>query len=287
MSGQTSTAEEFFLKIFKFIILTIMSLTLLCAVGAIGFAAYPYIQSPKAPAPAQKAPSQNVGVDEFLKQLKPDAPKQATPIENEEKKVEPEPKPAVVKYKEEAKKIFGCDLDSIKQAQMTITDSGEDTVEAFRKEIQRIADHQTADRGQPFATDLVKVSCAIFLHTQVIDYRKSHQDADIFADAINFHIKAWDTLKDEAAKFEQDELHRVKQEEQEENMRIDQSKQSAQFSLLVAAGAFAIFMASALYLIISAIESNLRRINSSIVKFSEVRAAEASVNSVNSVESSA
>jgi len=285
MSNQASTTEEFFLKIFKIIVLTIMSLTLLCAVGAIGFAAYQYSQSPKAPAPAEKAPATSVNVDDFLKQLKPDAPKQAAPIENEAKKVEPEQKPAAVKYKEEAKKIVGCDLDSIKQAKITATDPDEETVEAFRKEIQRIADHKSADRGQPFASDLVKVSCAIFLHTQVIEYRKSHRDADTFADAINFHIKAWDTLKDEAAKFEQDELYRVKKEEQEENMRVDQSKEAAQFSLLVAAGTFAIFMALALYLIISAIESNLRRINSSIVKLSEVRTAEASVNSVYSVSS--
>lgn len=280
MSTQASSTEEFFLKIFKFIILTIMSLTLLCAVGAIVFAAYQFSQSAKPPAPAQKAPAQAVNVDEFLKQLKTDSPKQEAPIESDEEKVEPAPKPAPIKYKEEAKKIFGCDLDSIKQAKIAATESGEVRVEAFRKELQRIADYKSVDRGQPFVTDLVKFSCAIFLHPQVIDFRKSHNDAEIFANAINFHIKAWDTLKEEAAKFEQDERDRVEQAEQEEALRVALSKEAAKFSLLVAAGAFALFMALALYLIISAIESNLRGIYLSMVKLSEIRTAEPSIEAI-------
>jgi uncharacterized membrane protein len=47
------------------------------------------------------------------------------------------------------------------------------------------------------------------------------------------------------------------------------SKEAAKFSLIVAAGAFGLFMALALYLIISAIESNLRKINSNIEKLGE------------------
>ena len=257
-----------------------MSLTLLCAVGAIVFAAYQFSQSPKPPTPAQKAPVKAVNVDEFLKQLKTDSPKQEAPAVSDEDKVEPVPKPAPVKYKEEAQKIFGCDLDSIKQAKIAATEADEVRVEAFRKELQRIADHKSVDRGQPFVTDLVKLSCAIFLHSQVIDFRKSHHDAEIFADAINFHIKAWDTLKEEAAKFEKDERDRVEQEEQEEALRVALSKESAKFSLLVAAGAFGLFMALALYLIISAIESNLRRINQSIGKLSEIRTAEPSIEAI-------
>lgn len=270
-SHRTSSTEELFLKFFKFVILTVMSLTLLCVAGALIFSAYQYSQSPKAPAPAQKAPAKTVNVDEFLKQLKPDAPKQEAPIENEEPKVESQTKPVAVNYKEEAKKIFGCDLDSNKQAKVPNIEAGEERIEAFRKELQRIADNKRVDRGQPFVTDLVKVSCAIFLNTQVIEYRKMHHDSDIFPDAINFHIKAWDTLKEEAAKFEQDEQDRVKEEEREEQIRVALSKEAAKFSLLVAAGAFGLFMALALYLIISAIESNLRRINSSIEKLSEDR----------------
>ena len=274
---ETSTTEEIFLKFFKFIILTVMSLTLLCVAGAIVFSIYQYSQSPKAPAPAQKAPVKTVNVDEFLKQLKPEAPKQEAPIENEEPKVEPQPKPLSVKYKEEAKKIFGCDVDSNKQAKLSNPDVGEDRIEAFRKELQRIADNKNSDRGQPFVTDLVKVSCAILLHSQVIEYRKAHLDADIFPDSINFYIKAWDTLKEEAAKFEQDEQDRVNQEEREENSRVALSKEAAKFSLLVAAGAFGLFMALALYLIISAIESNLRKINLSIRNLSEEKSSSTTI----------
>jgi hypothetical protein len=259
-----------------------MSLTLLFVIGALIFSAYQYSQSPKPSAPAQKAPAKSINIDEFLQQLKPSTPKQESPIEKETPKVEPQSKPEIAKYIEEAKKIFECDIDSNKQAKIAIPDAAEERLEAFRKELKRIADQKSVDRGQPFATDLVKVSCAIFLNTQVIEYRKVFRDEDFFADAINFHIKSWDALKQEAAEFEQNERNRVEQEEQDENMRVALSKEEAKFSLMIAVGAFGLFMALALYLIISAIESNLRRINLSIVKLSEMKTSEASVGLVES-----
>ena len=57
------------------------------------------------------------------------------------------------------------------------------------------------------------------------------------------------------------------------------SKEAAKISLLVAAGAFGLFMALALYLIISAIESNLRKINLSIVKSNQGKVSDAAVES--------
>jgi hypothetical protein len=279
MSNQTSTTEELFLKFFKFIILTVMSLTLICVVVSLIFSVYQYSQSPKAPAPAQKAPIKTVDINEFLKQLKPDVPKQEESSKDNEKKVESLPKTLDIKYKEEAKKIIDCDVESHKQAKIVEDEAGKDRIEIFRKQLQRIADDKTVDRGLPFVSDLVKVSCAIYLNSQVIEYRKANAEADIFTDAINFHIKTWDALKEAAAKFDQDEKIRVETEEEEENIRVDMSKEAAKISLLVAAGAFGLFMALALYLIISAIESNLRKINLSIVKSNQGKVSEAAVES--------
>jgi hypothetical protein len=279
MSNQTSTPEELFLKFFKFVILTVMSLTLICVVVALIFSVYQYSQSPKVPAPAQKAPIKTVDINEFLKQLKPDVPKQEEASKDQEKKVESPPKTLDIKYKEEAKKIIECDVESHKQAKLVEDEVGKDKIEIFRKQLQRIADDKTVDRGLPFVADLAKVSCAIYLHSQVIEYRKANTEADIFTDAINFHIQAWDALKEAEAKFNQDEQDRVKTEEQEEDIRVAMSKEAAKISLLVAAGAFGLFMALALYLIISAIESNLRKINLSIVKSNQGKVSEAAAES--------
>lgn len=256
-----------------------MSLTLICVVVSLIFSVYQYSQSPKAPAPAQKAPIKTVDINEFLKQLKPDVPKQEESSKDNEKKVESLPKTLDIKYKEEAKKIIECDVESHKQAKIVEDEAGKDRIEIFRKQLQRIADDKTVDRGLPFVSDLVKVSCAIYLNSQVIEYRKANAEADIFTDAINFHIKTWDALKEAAAKFDQDEKIRVETEEEEENIRVAMSKEAAKISLLVAAGAFGLFMALALYLIISAIESNLRKINLSIVKSNQGKVSEAAVES--------
>lgn len=277
MSNKHTTAEELFLRIFKFVILGVMSLTLIVAAGALLFAAYQYSQSPKAPAPAQKSPAKSVNIDDFLKQLKAkEPPKEEPKAEEPKSESEPTVKPDPVKYKEEAKKIFGCFRDSNKQVGSTNSDTGDDAIEDFRKKFQGVADAKSTDRGQPFATDVVKFTCETLLHPQVIAYRKANKEVDVFYPALNFHIKAWDAIKDQARQFEEKEQDRVKAEEREEEMRVALSKESAKATFLIAAGAFGLFMAIALYLIIAAIESNLRRISASLAESNELKLRDSS-----------
>ena len=260
MNPKFPQTEELFLKLFKFVILAVMTLTLIVTVGALVFSAYQYTQSPKAPEPAQKAPGKSVNVEEFLKQLETRPPQEEAPAE-EEPKTEPPAKPDPIKYGEQAKKIFACLRDSNKKSNIAAINTSDEAVENFRRQFQRVADFKNADRGQPYVDDAVKVTCEILLHAKVVDYRKSHQTIDFFYDVVNFHIKAWDALKQEAKTFEEEEQARVAREERAEELRVAMSKQAARETLWIAGGAFLLFMALALYLIISAIESNLRRIS--------------------------
>ena len=268
MNTKSIQTEEMFLKLFKFVILAVMTLTLVVAAGALIFAAYQYTQSPKAPLPAQKALDQSVNIDEFLKQLEKNPQKQEESVP-EEPKAEPPAKSEPVKYREEANNIYGCIRESNKIANISLAIADEDVIENFRKQFQRVADFKNAERGQPYVMDAVKVVCEIYKHPKVTTYRKSNQQIDFFADVVNFHLKHWDKLKLEAKKFEEAEISRVNREERDEELRVAASKQAAIFTLLVAAGAFAVFMALGLYLIISAMESNLRRISLNLEKISK------------------
>ena len=87
---------------------------------------------------------------------------------------------------------------------------------------------------------------------------------EIFFPIVNFHLKAWDALRAKEQKFNDDEENRVTQEEATELERVAASKAKALFTLMVAAGSFGLFMAIALYLIIAAIETNLRNINTNL-----------------------
>jgi len=276
MSAKKSTTEELFLRIFKVVVLIVMTLALVATVGALTFAAYQVTQSPKAVAPAQKAPVKSVTMDEFLKQLDADAPKVAP--KPEESQPAPATKPEPIKYKDEASKIMGCFQESNKLASIAQAEAAPTAGEDFRKQLQEVADLTSKDRGQPFVTDAAKLTCEILLHAKVIDYRKAKPEFEIFFPVLNFHMNAWDDLKDATKAFEAKERERVIRDERDELMRVEAAKDAAKFTLLVAAGAFALFMAIALSLIVSAMESSLRRLSLSLELLNETLAKETQLN---------
>ena len=273
MSAKKSTTEELFLKMFKGVILLVMTLTLIATAGALIFATYQYSQSPKPIEAAKKAPVKSVAIDDFLKTLD----SQATPTEVK-KTDETLPAPATpiapVKYKEEASKIMGCFQESDKLAGIAAAETTPTAGEDFRRQLQEVADLKSKDRGSPFVTDATKLTCDLMLNPRVIEYRKAQPQAEIFFPILNFHMNAWDDLKLAANEFSAKEQARISQQEEAEQRRVELSKEAAKLTLAVAAGAFALFMAIALSLIVAAIESNLRRISVSLEALNERQAQE-------------
>jgi hypothetical protein len=82
-----------------------------------------------------------------------------------------------------------------------------------------------------------------------------------------YHLAKWDEIKNNIAEFNRNEEERIESERREEEARVFAAKSRAFFILAIAGGAFGIFMLLALYLIFSAIESNLRKISDNIEKF--------------------
>lgn len=276
MSVKKSSPEELFLKMFKGVILMVMTLTLIATAGALAFAAYQYSQSTQPVEAAKKAPTKPIAVDVFLKTLDPQtAPKEAVPAD------EPRPPAAPtdpVKYRAEASKIMGCFQESDKLAGIAMAETTPTAGEDFRRQLQEVADLKSKDRGAPFVTDAAKLICEIMLNPQVISYRKAKPDADIFFPVLNFHRSAWDELRLVASEFEANEQARVSLQEEAELRRVALAKEASKFTLLIAAGSFALFMVIALSLIVAAIESNLRRISVSLEALSQGRAKDSATN---------
>lgn len=270
MGAEGRSTEEFFLKIFKFVVLAILSLSLLATVGALGVAAYQYFQTPNAVAPAKKAEEKGVNGDDFLKQLNA-APKPAPKKEGEEEPAaaapEAAPKAEPLKYKEEAGKMIACSKDSASKAGLDGSAFTEESEENFRSSLQHIADDPSKDRAQAYVADALKVGCAMLGNAKVIAFHKANPQEEVFGRIMNFHLTAWDQMKEEARKFEREEEARVKAAEESEALRIAQARAAALALLMVAGIAFGVFMATALYLIIAAVESNLRNINRNIEAF--------------------
>jgi hypothetical protein len=253
------TTEELFLKIFKFVILALMGLALVASVIALVAGLWFMATTAQEPAPAQAAPEKEVNIEDFIKQLEGD---KGAPKEEEKKQSETPPeKPAPVKYLEEARKIIGCLTESSSKAKIDANPFSDAAIEEFRRDLQRVADSPSASRGQPYVTDAVRVVCAILLHEKVIALRAKNKELRVFIPAINFHMRAWDAIQDEARNFEAAEERRVAGQRRAEELRVEAARSTGKSILLGAAIAFGLFMAIALYLIIAAMESHMRRIS--------------------------
>ena len=262
MSTDNNT-EVFFLKIFKFVILTIMGLALITTIGALIYAAIEYTQKPKEPAPAKTAPAATVNVEDFLKKIQQSKKVEAPPKEEPEDPTVEEPKqekPVEKKYLNEARQLLACakEFDS-KSKQNTSVDE-----EGIRLWLQRNADDRKHERGQAWVTDSVKFNCAVLSNQQVIEFIKKKPEIKLLMESSSYHIEAWDEIILNIAEFNQNEEARIENERNEEQARVFAAKTRAFFVLAIAGGAFGVFMLLALYLIFSAIESNLRRISESM-----------------------
>jgi hypothetical protein len=183
---------------------------------------------------------------------------------------EPEP----VKYQAEASKIMGCFQESDKLSGIALAETTPSAGEDFRRQLQEVSDLKSKDRGQPFVTDAAKLTCDLMLNARVIEHRKKNPQTEIFFPVLNFHMNAWDELKLAAQEFEANEQARFNEQMNAEQRRVELSKESAKFTLAIAGGAFALFMAIALSLIVAAIESNLRRISVSLEALNEGQSRE-------------
>lgn len=268
-----NTTEEFFLKIFKSVILAIMSLALIVTIGSLIYSAFEYLQTPKEPAPAKTAPTETVNLDKFINQITPQPKKAEEPPKSEEEQTpEEQPKqekPTVKKYLTESKQILTCasQFDEKTKNIYAYNDEG------LRDFLTRNADSTKFDRGQPWVTDLVKFECSVLANAQIVEIKKKNPDLKILDASIFYHMRAWDEIKQRVAEFDKDEEDRINSERREEESRVFAAKAKALGVLIVAASAFGVFMLLALYLIISAIESNLRRISDNVEEYKKITTA--------------
>jgi len=271
-----NTTEIFFLKLFKFVILAIMGLALLTTIGALIYAAIEYSQKPKEPAPAKTAPAETVNIDDFLKKIQQVKKVEQPPVEESPEPTAEQPKqekPAEKKYLNEARQLLACTKEfEVKAKQNSAVDE-----EGIRQWFQRNAEDRKHERGQAWVTDSVKFNCSVLGNQQIIEFAKKKPEVKLLMESSFYHIEKWDEIKLKIAEFNRSEEERIESERREEEARVFAAKARAFFILAIAGGAFGIFMLLALYLIFSAIESNLRNINENIEKFKIDSASERNI----------
>lgn len=253
--------EEFFLKILKVAVLLIMGLALIAILFLVVTAAYQYSQTPKEPAPAQKAPEKTISFDDLktylLEQKKREGGKEEAPRQQQG-----EYKNRLL-FLEDATLLFRCTGKFAEDVGAVIEKSDEaQRLEIMRGDIEGASNAPL--RGEPWVKAAVAFTCKVLADNSIIALKKEGKIGSVFMPTLNFHIRAWDNIQAEKQRFEQGEAQRVATERAVEAARVGLAIESAKSRMIAAGSAFALFMVLALYLLGAKIENNLRDINESI-----------------------
>ena len=267
MANPINGVEEFFLKIFKITVLIFMTLSLVAALLLSLYAVPQFLQTPKEPAPARKAPEKDpvkeINIDQLKNYL----------LEQEKQKngnqEAPDQQPEIrqsVQYLEDATQLYRCSADFATKVGAKI-DTTSDTEDIQRiNELRRNLEESATNplRGERWIKAAVSFTCMALSNDSIILLKKDGRVSSVFYPILRFHIDAWDKIQNEKVEFERDEENRVISERNAEENRVAAAKAKALTCFAAAGGAFGVFMILALYLLISKIESDLSDINKSI-----------------------
>ena len=254
--------EEFSLKILKVAVLLIMGLALIAILFFVATAAYQYSQTPKEPAPAQKAPEKSINLEDLktylIEQEKRNKGGEAAP------KQQPGEHQDSLRFIQDTISLVQCsDKFRIAIGAAVSSDSDED-LKILRPQIERTATG-SPQRGEPWVKDVVAFTCKVLSDGSIIALKIDEKIGSVFEPTLRFHLSAWDNIQAEKLQFERNEELRVTAERAAEAMRVSMARASAISLLIAAGGAFALLMVLAIYILCTRIENNLRVINGSIL----------------------
>lgn len=262
---QVKNIEELFLKIFKVTVLLVMGSALLAILVLLVTAAFQYSQSPKEPAPAQKAVVKEIKLEDLMQFL----------IEKEKREnnkggvTEQQPVgPAIsLRFQEDATVLFRCASEFGKQVGVEFQDVNDavnaQKLQQIRGYIENSANGSNL-RRETWVKAVVKFVCTALTDSSIIAMKKEGKVKNLFFPIMAFHLQTWDFIEAEKVKFERGEENRVASERGAEALRVAAAKAFAVMCLIAAASAFGLFMLLALYLLAAKIENDLREINGSI-----------------------
>lgn len=269
MATPTQDIEVFFLKIFKGTVLFIMGLALISILFLCLNAAYQYSQTPKQPAPAQKAPEKDPVKEiniESLKQFLIDQEKQENNKE-EPPKAHDERQTSLL-FIEDATAIYRCLGDFSKKVGAIIEEADDNQniqrLNELRWKLEKIASSPLL--GETWVKAAKPFICTALADESIIALKKDGKVKSVFYPILEFHAETWKNIQNEKVQFEQNEKDRVKNEWEAELSRVCSAEADAIKYLMAAGCSFGFFMFLALYLIIAKIETNLRDINETIRK---------------------
>ena len=256
-SDNINKFEELYLKIFKVVILVVLTLTLIISVVMLIKGASEYFASPSAAPPAKTAPPPNVNIENFINSLDP-----KKPDEPQQQPAQQEAKPPVkdTRLDDMVDKYVGNLWIYFDGYQKSCVVPKSLTEEEFLKGFPKnVLKEWFSIWGENFAQSQDKFEKTLLSHPKVINYCKEKEGkGGVFFRSLDWHKGQYAQQIKDGEIFAKEEAARVAKFDREENARVAMKKAEAFQSLIIAFSSFGTFMMLALLLIFSKIESNLR-----------------------------
>ena len=251
-----SKFEEIYLTIFKIVIIVILSIALIASGVMLVKGLSDMNAKPGIPSPARKAPKPNVNIDKFLNEFdhkEQTAP--APPIQENKTQIPTDASLDMMVDKYVANLWLYVD-DYQKQCSLADSVNKDVFINTFPKDIFK---NLFSTYGEEFAESQDKFEKAVLGNKRIIQIciEKKGQ-AHALAVSLDWYEKEYSKQLQEGKEFDEQELERVKSEKENVYNNVAAKKAEATQSLIIALGAFGVFMALMLLLIFSKIESNLR-----------------------------
>ena len=250
---------------------------LMATVGSIVFFVFQYPQPLEIQKPETRRLVTSVKTDDFLKQFAPNGDFSSEKTFEDEVSQSTQAR-AKAKYLDEAEKIVACSRDSNAKSGLDTSAFTPQLAETFQHELQRVADSQREQRGATYVTDAVRFFCEVVTKTEVIAYKRSNSEVQLFDAAINYHLKQWDQVKEDSVRFGQDEQQRILNATAKENLRVANMRSSALVAACIAGGSLGLLMAAVLYFVLARVELMVHRVHQ-MVEALNLNAAEKSSHS--------
>ena len=253
----TEKTEKSLLIKLRMAVLATLFVAVIAVVGSIIFLVFQYSQPLEVQKPENKPQITSIKADDFLKQMASNGDFSSEKA-NDAAVSQSTLAHAQTKYLDEAKKIVVCSKESNAKSGLDTSAFTPQLAETFQHELQGVADSLRGQRGILYVADAVRFFCEVMSKAEVIAYKKSNSEVQLFDAVINFHLKHWDQLNEDLIQFRQNEQQRVLNATAKEELRVLKSQFSLFGVLSIVGGSLGLLMATALYFVLARVESTVK-----------------------------
>jgi Ca2+/Na+ antiporter len=248
--------EEVYLTIFKFVIIVVLSIALIVSGVMFVKGLSDMNVKPGISSFARKAPKPDVNIDKFLNEVDPkEQTAPAVPIQENKTQIPRDTSSDVMADKYLANLWLYVNSYQ-KQCSVANPVNKDDFMNAFPKYDFK---NLFSAYGEEFAESQDKFEKAVLSNKRIIQLCIDKKgQTQIIAASLGWHEKEYRKQLQEGKIFDEQELKRVKSEEENDYTKVAAKKAQGTQSLIVALGAFGVFIALMLLLIFSKLESILR-----------------------------